>query len=374
MSEHFISVRNEETISTTSNPSPGMNFSDRSSFTIHAAKAGSSMGNNTTKTGHVFLEINTPGYRGSIGFSPGEKYDTSRDNISLNDREIYKETSSHRFELPSSPKFDNMMNILTAQVKGYASGAIEPGDYNLLFNNCIHFVEKILDKAGIKIDLATTPDGVAKEISKVPEKLKTPLLIDLDGSGITTLPIEQGVEFDFDGESQPIHTGWAGTNSGFLVMDRNKDGIINDGKELFGDRTPLPNGGTAPDGVIALAALDSNLDGFIDKNDSVWADLKIWQDINSNGISEANELQSLIDIGLKNINLSFTRDSILDKHGNIHELNSSVTWNDGRVTDISDVLFKVLDPKASDDVLNFISQDFSIDVVGSRYTAEEVYS
>lgn len=373
MTEHFLSVRNEETVTTTKNFSPGINLSNRSSFTIHAAEAGSSMQGGTTLTGHVFLEINTPGYRGSIGFSPGANLDTSKDNISTNDHNIYKNTSSHRYEFPSNPVFQSVATSLAEQAKGFASGAVDPGDYNLALNNCIHFVEKILLKAGIDMKLATTPNGVAKEINKVPEKLKTPLLIDLDGDGITTLPIEHGIKFDYEGDSNPINTGWASKNSGFLVIDKNNDGIVNSGQELFGDHTRLPNGVIASDGVMALTALDSNYDGLIDDRDSVWSELKIWQDLNSNGISEGNELQSLIDIGLKNINLSFTKDSIIDEHGNIHEFNSTVVWEDGRTTDITDVLFRVSDASENKGSISFISQGDLIDVVGSVGTVGDTY-
>ncbi len=374
MSEHYISVRGEEGLTTITNPTPGFNNSHRSSFTIHAAKSGSSYGNSTTETGHVFLEINTPSYRGSIGFSPGERTDTSRDNISTTDHLLYTETSSHRFEVPNTPRFQSMMDNLSAQANGYANGSVDPGNYNLVFNNCIHFVERVLSNSGVSIELSATPNGVAKTIKKCPEPFKTPLLIDLSGEGITTLPIEDGVKFDFKGESDHIHTGWAGKNTGFLVMDRNNDGLINDGRELFGDHTPLPNGGTASDGAIALTALDGNQDRRIDRNDTVWEHLKIWQDINSNGASEHNELKSLIDIGLKSINLSFVKDSSLDQSGNIHELSSTVEWHDGRVTDITDVLFKTSDSRPNDDAEAFIFQDSSVELVGSRYSANEVWS
>ncbi|MCK3865563.1 hypothetical protein [Pseudomonas sp. B329] len=373
MTEHFLSVRNEETVSTTKNFSPGINLSNRSSFTIHAAEAGSSMQGGRTMTGHVFLEINTPGYRGSIGFSPGSNLDTSKDNISTNDHNIYKDTSSHRFEFPNNPVFQSVAANLAEQANGFARGSIDPGNYNLLLNNCIHFVEKILSKAGIEMKLASTPNGVAKEIDKVPEKLKTPLLIDLDGDGITTLPIEHGVKFDYEGDSNSINTGWASKNSGFLIIDRNDDGIINSGKELFGDHTPLPNGEIASDGVMALTALDNNYDNLIDDRDAVWSDLKVWQDLNSNGVSEANELQSLIDIGLKSINLSFTQNSILDEHRNIHEFHSTVNWNDGRITDITDVLFRVPDVSEDRGNISLIDQSYLVDVVGSIGTVGETY-
>jgi hypothetical protein len=184
--------------------------------------------------------------------------------------------------------------------------------------------------------------------------------------------VEEGVSFDYEGNSDSIATGWAGENSGFLVLDRNNDGIINNGKELFGDRTPLPDGQVATNGVIALAALDSNSDGRIDVNDSVWNDLKIWHDINRNGVSDTNELFSLTHAGLRDIDLSFIRNPEFDVSGNIHEYTSSVTWNDGRVTEIVDVLFKVSDPREGLGLFDFIMQNNTVEIIGSAHVFDEV--
>lgn len=371
MAEHFITTRAEESV-TVPNYNPGFMSSGRPSFTIHAAKSGSAMeGGNESSTGHVFLELNTPRYKGSIGFSPGSDLGTSADNISFNDHLIYKDTSSHRVE-SHDPRFVNMLDNLVLQVEGYKNGTTQPENYDLLFNNCITFVTKMFAKAGKEIKLAKTPNEVAKDIKVVAEQFKTPLLIDLEGHGITTLPLEQGIEFDYDGDADPILTGWAGKSSGFLVLDRNNDGVINDASELFGDRTPLPAGGVAEDGAVALAALDSNLDGLIDMNDPVWGDLKIWQDINSNGASEAAELHSVIDIGLKSIDLSFVKNPITDVNGNIHALHSFVMWQDGQVSDIVDVLFKTADHKISNDFFNPTAGYFPAEPIGSKDMIEEV--
>ena len=371
MAEHYSTLRAEETV-TSRVDHPALTFSNRPSFTLHAAKPGSALeGGGTSSTGHVFLEINTPGYKGSIGFSPGTDYGSSRDNISYGDREIYKVTSTHRVE-SSEPRFISMLDNLASQIIGFESGATDPGDYNIIFNNCITFVEKMFEKAGVKLDLATTPGGVADKIASLGRHFKTPLLIDLGGDGVTTLPVEEGVSFDYEGNSDSIATGWAGENSGFLVLDRNNDGIINNGKELFGDRTPLPDGQIATNGVIALAALDSNSDGRIDVNDSVWNDLKIWHDINRNGVSDTNELLSLTDAGLRDIDLSFIRNPEFDVSGNIHEYTSSVTWNDGRVTEIVDVLFKVSDPREGLGLFDFIMQNNTVEIVGSAHVFDEV--
>lgn len=371
MTEHFITTRASESV-TTPNYTPGIISSGRPSFTIHAARSGSPMIDGTgSSTGHVFLELNTPNYKGSIGFSPGQNPLISTDNISFDDHIIYKETSTHRVE-SHEPRFVNMLDNLALQIEGYKNGTTRPENYDIFTNNCITFVTKMFAKAGKKIQLSVTPNDIAENIKRVAEQFKTPLLIDLEGDGITTLSLEHGVEFDYDGNSNPIATGWAGTRCGFLVLDRNNDGVINNGTELFGDRTPLPNGTVASDGAIALAALDSDLDGLIDKNDPIWVDLKIWEDINSNGASESSELHSLIDMGVRHISLSFVENPTTDVNGNIHALHSSVTWEDGRVSDITDVLFKTADPTTSNDFFTPTFDSFSAEIIGSKTMIEEV--
>lgn len=76
-------------------------------------------------------------------------------------------------------------------------------------------------------------------------------------------------------------------------MDRDGNGSVDNGKELFGDSTPLSAGGNAADGFAALADLDSNADGQIDANDAQFGSLKVWRDLNQDGISQANELSTL---------------------------------------------------------------------------------
>ncbi len=110
-----------------------------------------------------------------------------------------------------------------------------------------------------------------------------PLILDLDGDGIETISMKDGAYFDHDGNGFAEQTGWSGPDDGLLVWDRNGDGIINDGKELFGDQTILQNGERATNGFQALAEWDDNLDGKIDANDAVWSNLKIWRDFDEDG-------------------------------------------------------------------------------------------
>ncbi len=89
---------------------------------------------------------------------------------------------------------------------------------------------------------------------------RDPIILDLDGDGLETVGLASNVYFDHDGDGVLTKTGWAGKNDALLVWDRNANGSIDTGAELFGDFTPMPNGTLAPNGFAALAALDSNGD------------------------------------------------------------------------------------------------------------------
>lgn len=118
-----------------------------------------------------------------------------------------------------------------------------------------------------------------------------PIVLDLNGNGIGTVAKfgYHGVMFDHDNDGIATATGWVDKEDGLLVRDINKDGQITNGTELFGDNTILQNGQKATNGMTALADLDTNQDGIIDKHDTAFAELKVWQDKNSDGISQANK-------------------------------------------------------------------------------------
>ena len=87
-----------------------------------------------------------------------------------------------------------------------------------------------------------------------------PLTLDLDGDGIETLGVnaDNRVLFDHDGDGAKHGTGWVSSDDAMLVLDRNNNGTIDNGRELFGDNTQLANGRFAADGFAALAELDIN--------------------------------------------------------------------------------------------------------------------
>ena len=101
-------------------------------------------------------------------------------------------------------------------------------------------------------------------------------------------------------------TGWIKSDDGFLVMDRNANGTIDNGTELFGDSTALYAGGNAADGFAALRQEDTNSDGVVNNLDTNWANLRIWQAFNQDGISQAQELLTLEQAGIAGINVAST--------------------------------------------------------------------
>ena len=136
-----------------------------------------------------------------------------------------------------------------------------------------------------------------------------PLALDLNGNGIETLAANghDGALFDHERLGIRTATGWIHSNDGILVYDRNGDGKINDGGEIFGDNTLLKNGKTAAHGFEAAADLDDNGDGKLDAADSAFGKLGVWRDLNHNGISEAGEIFALKDLRIKSLNLGYTQ-------------------------------------------------------------------
>jgi len=137
------------------------------------------------------------------------------------------------------------------------------------------------------------------EQSEIQVEEAEPLVIDLNGNGIELTDVRrgEGVSFDITGDGKTEQVSWVSPDDGLLVYDRNGNGVIDSGKELFGDQHG------AADGFEELAKFDSDKNGTIDTKDSVFSSLRIWQDRNQNGYSEANELKSLDDYGIETIDL-----------------------------------------------------------------------
>ena len=167
-----------------------------------------------------------------------------------------------------------------------------------------------------------------------------PLALDLDGNGIRTVAANQfsGSLFDHDGDGIRTASGWVGKEDGLLVYDRNGDGIINNGSELFGDATRLKNGGTAAHGFAALADLDDNGDGKIDAADKAFSSLRVWRDLNQDGISQEGELLTLEQAKVQSLNTQFRNTNRSLGDGNTLAQEGSYTTTDGQTRQMGDLL------------------------------------
>ncbi len=168
---------------------------------------------------------------------------------------------------------------------------------------------------------------------------RDPLVLDLDGDGLETSGLDERVHFDHDGDGFAERTGWAGADDGLLALDRNGNGSIDNGTELFGDQTPLIGGGNAANGFQALAEYDDNGDGKIDLNDDIWTSLKIWRDSDQNGISWEGELFNLSDFNITAIQLASTPTGVPDGQGNTQSRIGRFETADGTTGQIGEYRF-----------------------------------
>ena len=163
----------------------------------------------------------------------------------------------------------------------------------------------------------------------------TPIVIDLNGDGIHT--VARGASdatFDLLGNGSAIHSGWISGQDGFLAVDHNGNGKIDDIGELFG--------GTAKGaGFARLASFDSNGDGLVDARDADFAQLRIWQDANGNHQTDVGELVTLAQASVAALTVAHTDQPALDAQGNLHLERSNASMANGSSVDMTDVYFNV---------------------------------
>lgn len=172
----------------------------------------------------------------------------------------------------------------------------------------------------------------------------TPIIINPQGRHIALTSRRDGVDFDFDGDGLRERVAWtvAGATAAFLVLDRNGNGHVDDGSELFGNRTPQPPV-SGRNGFLALAVCDrreqgGDDDGYISASDRFFNSLRLWTDGDHDGVSDESELAALGDAGVEGIDLAYWESKRHDRFGNLFRHISHVKLTKGRTFAV-DVIF-----------------------------------
>ncbi|PTD96445.1 calcium-binding protein [Pseudothauera lacus] len=201
------------------------------------------------------------------------------------------------------------------------------------------FERGLLDRL---LRLSKNLDDIFRRIgdqTQTASRFASPVILDLDGTGINTVGLDAGVYFDHAADGFAERTGWLGAGDGLLVWDRNGDGAINSGRELFGSETVLASGLKAVNGFEALRELDINGDGVIDANDPAFAELRVWVDANVDGRTGEGELLTLEEAGVQAINVTYSHSNHVDAHGNAHKQVGSFVTTGGETRTAADVWF-----------------------------------
>lgn len=180
-------------------------------------------------------------------------------------------------------------------------------------------------EAGVQDEFALAAVSV---FTIIPCNVSDPLVVDLDGDGIELLPIHRGTDFDLWDLGRKQAMAWPSADDGFLVLDLNQNGVIDNGSELFGNTSRDKADGFADLARLDTAAFGGNSDGRLTSDDAYFARLQVWQDADTDGDTDAGELRSMAAVGITSIALSAVESS-LESGGNRVPLTSQAATTSG---------------------------------------------
>jgi Ca2+-binding RTX toxin-like protein len=161
----------------------------------------------------------------------------------------------------------------------------------------------------------------------------TPVVLDLTGSGFQFQSLDtSNVFFQSDTDGWRHRTAWFSGGNGVLALDTHGDGIVHDSSQIAFQNLST----TAQTDLQGLAALDTNHDGVIDKNDAQWNQLGAWVDANQDGVCEAGEFKTLDQLGITSISLQSNNQFSVDNGVTVHG-ETTFTWANGTTGQAADV-------------------------------------
>ena len=194
------------------------------------------------------------------------------------------------------------------------------------------FTITVVDHSGATGTIFVDWDKMQKTVGPIFTYQYSPVVFDLDGDGIELLNIDEGITFDWNYDAIPDTCGWVAADDGLLAYDYNQDGVIKEANELsLKDYAP-----DATTDLEGLRAFDSNEDGVFDSSDDEWDQFGIWQDKNSNGVSEEGEFTGLDELEIESISLE-SDDAYQELEGNYVYGQTTYTLKDGTENTAADV-------------------------------------
>ena len=171
-----------------------------------------------------------------------------------------------------------------------------------------------------------------EELKKIVEQDKfDPIVVDLNGNGIEMLPANGNYFFDLNGDNIGEEIDWIAPTDGLLMHDSNNNGQVDGIDELFGNATI--------DGFEELSSFDTNGDGKVNSEDENFSQIKVWQDLNGNNVSDAGELKTLDELGISELVLT-GRGQETNVHNSTIQKIGHIVKTDGTTADMADIFFQ----------------------------------
>jgi Ca2+-binding RTX toxin-like protein len=209
-------------------------------------------------------------------------------------------------------------------------------------------------------------------IEGTPPRQQGPVILDLDGDGTELVSlVTSTARFDMDGDGDRDLTGWANADDGFLAIDLNGNGLIDDGNEIAFQ--PKLDGAVSD--LEGLRVYDSNGDNFITAADEQFASFRVWQDLNQDGVSDPGELRTLDEAGVTSLSLTLNLTGNIPQQGSMENTiygTSFFVRTDGSIGEVGDVALSYVTESSITTIFGSHRQGVAIDLGGDGISISDL--